>query len=98
MRPHDYPHSGADFTPRRYFSIDRVFRNETPDATHLAEFHQIEGVVCARGLTLGDLIGTVRTFFEKIGMTKLRFKPAYNPWVAISPSFWFFLLFMYIYI
>eukprot|EP00161_Ancyromonas_sigmoides_P026268 TRINITY_DN9052_c0_g1_i2.p2 TRINITY_DN9052_c0_g1~~TRINITY_DN9052_c0_g1_i2.p2 ORF type:complete len:419 (-),score=167.01 TRINITY_DN9052_c0_g1_i2:72-1328(-) len=76
--------NGADFTPRRYFSIDRVFRNETPDATHLAEFHQIEGVVCARGLTLGDLIGTVRTFFEKIGMTKLRFKPAYNPYTEPS--------------
>ena len=31
------------FTPQKYFSIDRVFRNETLDATHLAEFHQIEG-------------------------------------------------------
>ncbi len=27
------------FTPKKYFSIDRVFRNETVDATHLAEFH-----------------------------------------------------------
>ena len=32
-----------EFTPKKYFSIDRVFRNETMDATHLAEFHQIEG-------------------------------------------------------
>lgn len=39
------------------FSIDRVFRNETVDATHLAEFHQVEGVIADRGLTLGDLIG-----------------------------------------
>lgn len=31
------------FTPKRYFSIDRVFRNEAVDRTHLAEFHQIEG-------------------------------------------------------
>ncbi|CAK7329704.1 unnamed protein product [Dovyalis caffra] len=30
------------FTPKRYFSIDRVFRNEAVDRTHLAEFHQIE--------------------------------------------------------
>lgn len=29
------------FTPKRYFSIDRVFRNETMDATHLCEFHQV---------------------------------------------------------
>lgn len=33
------------FRPAKYFSIDRVFRNETLDATHLAEFHQIEGLV-----------------------------------------------------
>ena len=29
------------FKPVKYFSIDRVFRNETLDATHLAEFHQV---------------------------------------------------------
>ena len=32
------------FTPKRYFSIDRVFRNEAVDRTHLAEFHHIEGI------------------------------------------------------
>lgn len=32
-----------EFQPTKLFSIDRVFRNETVDATHLAEFHQIEG-------------------------------------------------------
>jgi len=31
------------FAPKKYFSIDRVFRNEAVDRTHLAEFHQIEG-------------------------------------------------------
>ena len=31
------------FKPARYFSVDRVFRNEAIDRTHLAEFHQIEG-------------------------------------------------------
>ena len=45
------------FRPAKLFSIDRVFRNETMDATHLAEFHQVEGVVADRGLTLADLIG-----------------------------------------
>ena len=34
-----------------------MFRNETLDATHLAEFHQVEGVVADYNLTLGDLIG-----------------------------------------
>jgi phenylalanyl-tRNA synthetase alpha chain len=45
------------FRAAKLFSIDRVFRNETMDATHLAEFHQVEGVVADRGLTLADLIG-----------------------------------------
>lgn len=50
--------AGPDgFRPAKLFSIDRVFRNETMDATHLAEFHQVEGVVADRGLTLADLIG-----------------------------------------
>ena len=48
---------GDGFRPAKLFSIDRVFRNETMDATHLAEFHQVEGVVADRGLTLADLIG-----------------------------------------
>jgi len=72
------------FKPVKYFSIDRVFRNETLDATHLAEFHQIEGVVADYGLTLGDLIGTINEFFKKLGIAKLRFKPAYNPYTEPS--------------
>merc|ERR1712004_498928 len=73
-----------DFQPQKYFSIDRVFRNETLDATHLAEFHQIEGVIADRGLTLGDLIGVLYQFFKKLGIEKLRFKPAYNPYTEPS--------------
>lgn len=56
------------FKPTRMFSIDRVFRNETVDATHLAEFHQVEGVIADYGLTLGDLIGFMSTFFAKQGI------------------------------
>ncbi|GAB9470361.1 Phenylalanine-trna ligase, alpha subunit [Globisporangium polare] len=72
------------FTPQKYFSIDRVFRNESMDATHLAEFHQVEGVVADYDLSLGDLIGVIKAFFEKIGITKMRFKPAYNPYTEPS--------------
>jgi len=73
-----------EFKPQKYFSIDRVFRNETLDATHLAEFHQIEGVIADRGLTLGDLIGVLNQFFNKLGIEKIRFKPAYNPYTEPS--------------
>ncbi|XP_014211827.1 phenylalanine--tRNA ligase alpha subunit [Copidosoma floridanum] len=72
------------FKPVRYFSIDRVFRNETLDATHLAEFHQVEGVIADYNLTLGDLIGILYEFFSKLGITKLEFKPAYNPYTEPS--------------
>ncbi|XP_078285637.1 phenylalanine--tRNA ligase alpha subunit isoform X1 [Rhinoraja longicauda] len=72
------------FTPVKYFSIDRVFRNETLDATHLAEFHQIEGVVADYDLTLGDLMGVLQQFFTKLGITKLRYKPAFNPYTEPS--------------
>ncbi|KAK4258648.1 hypothetical protein QN277_005075 [Acacia crassicarpa] len=72
------------FAPKKYFSIDRVFRNEAVDRTHLAEFHQIEGLVCDRGLTLRDLIGVLHDFFSRMGMTKLKFKPAYNPYTEPS--------------
>ena len=72
------------FKPARYFSIDRVFRNETMDATHLCEFHQVEGLVADYNLSLGDLIGTIETFFKKIGITQLRFKPAFNPYTEPS--------------
>ena len=75
---------GKPFKPLKYFSIDRVFRNEVPDATHLCEFHQIEGMVIDKGLTLGDMIGLFGTFFEKIGIKDLKFKPAFNPYTEPS--------------
>lgn len=72
------------FKPAKLFSIDRVFRNEAVDATHLAEFHQVEGVVADYNITLGDLIGFMEVFFKKMGVTNLRFKPAYNPYTEPS--------------
>ena len=72
------------FEPKKYFSIDRVFRNETLDATHLAEFHQIEGVVADRDIGLSHLIGLFKVFFKKIGIKQLKFKPAYNPYTEPS--------------
>ncbi|KPM34339.1 Phenylalanine--tRNA ligase alpha subunit [Neonectria ditissima] len=70
--------------PARYFSIDRVFRNESVDATHLCEFHQVEGVIADYGLTLGGLMEFMEKFFEKMGITDLKFKPAYNPYTEPS--------------
>jgi len=73
-----------EFKPMKYFSIDRVFRNETLDATHLAEFHQVEGVICDRNIGLGHLLGIMKVFFAKIGLHQLKYKPAYNPYTEPS--------------
>lgn len=73
-----------DPKPVRYFSIDRVFRNEAVDATHLAEFHQVEGVMAGYNITLGDLIGFMEDFFGQMGVNNLRFKAAYNPYTEPS--------------
>ncbi len=37
-----------------------MFRNEAVDRTHLAEFHQVEGLICDKDLTLGHLIATLQ--------------------------------------
>ena len=72
------------FRPRKFFSIDRVFRNETLDNTHLAEFHQVEGFVIDRNLGLQHLIGVLTEFYKKIGVTKIWLKPTYNPYTEPS--------------
>ena len=79
----DYKKTGK-FTPKKYFSIDRVFRNESLDNTHLAEFHQIEGFIADYDLGLGHLLGTVEQYFKRLGLSQLRFKPAYNPYTEPS--------------
>lgn len=68
----------------KFFSIDKVFRNETVDATHLAEFHQIEGVVVGKNLGLKELINVIQMFFKKLGIENLRFKAAFNPYTEPS--------------
>ena len=41
-------------------------------------------MIADRKLTLGDLIGTISTFFKRIGITDVKFKPAYNPYTEPS--------------
>jgi phenylalanyl-tRNA synthetase alpha chain len=68
----------------KYFSIDKVFRNESIDKTHLAEFYQVEGVIVAPDLSVRDLIGYLSDFYKKLGFTRLKFKPTYNPYTEPS--------------
>ncbi|WP_336329624.1 phenylalanine--tRNA ligase subunit alpha [Haloarcula sp. CGMCC 1.2071] len=71
--------------PERYFSVEKVYRNDTLDPTHLLEFFQIEGWVMAEDLSVRDLMGTFTEFYEQFGITDLEFKPHYNPYT--EPSF-----------
>jgi len=81
--------AGGEFRPQKYFSIDRVFRNEALDATHLAEFHQVEGFIIDRNLSLGNLMGTIADFYRRLGeeFADLKFKPTYNPYTEPSMEF-----------
>jgi len=47
-------------------SLGRCYRRDTPDATHYPIFHQVEGLVVARGITLADLKGTLRTLLRRL--------------------------------
>jgi phenylalanyl-tRNA synthetase alpha chain len=67
----------------------KCFRLDTPDASHLPVFNQIEGLVVDRGITFGDLAGTIQTFTEAyfgVGMQS-RLRPAYFPFTEPSAEF-----------
>jgi phenylalanyl-tRNA synthetase alpha chain len=70
-------------------SYGRVFRNEDVDATHEHTFHQVEGVFVSKDATLGDMLGTLRSFFEVYyGQTlKIKTQPAYFPFVEPGLEF-----------
>ncbi len=72
------------FNPKKYFSIDRVFRNEATDATHLYEFHQVEGLIADYNLSIKQLMGIIGEFFKRLGITNLKYKPTYNPYTEPS--------------
>ena len=67
----------------------RVFRNETTDATHLAVFHQLEGLVIDRGITLADLAGTIDAFTKAFFGAEFgsRLRPSYFPFTEPSAEF-----------
>ncbi len=67
----------------------RVFRQDTPDATHMPVFHQIEGLVIDRGISVGDLAGTLDSFVKAFfgGEFSSRLRPSYFPFTEPSAEF-----------
>ncbi len=67
----------------------RVYRRDTADATHLPVFHQIEGLVIDRGISMGDLAGTIEEFTKAYfgGEMTSRLRPSYFPFTEPSAEF-----------
>ncbi len=72
--------------PIRIISPGRVFRSDAVDATHSPLFHQIEGLVVDKGITMGDLKGTLEAFAKRLygENTKIRLRPHHFPFTEPS--------------
>jgi phenylalanyl-tRNA synthetase alpha chain len=72
--------------PLRVIAPGRVFRRDTPDATHNPMFFQVEGLNVDRNITLADLKGTLQKFVEMLfgGGLRTRFRPSYFPFTEPS--------------
>lgn len=69
--------------PIRVIVPGKVFRNEATDATHEAQFYQLEGLYVDKGVHMGHLKGTIEYFFSKFfkGDVEVRFRPSFFPFV-----------------
>lgn len=72
--------------PIRVISPGRVYRSDAVDATHSPLFHQVEGLVVDKGITMGDLKGMLETFAQRFfgSDTRLRFRPHHFPFTEPS--------------
>ena len=72
--------------PIRIISPGRVYRSDALDSTHSPLFHQLEGLVVDKGITMGDLKGTLETFAKKMfgEDTRIRFRPHHFPFTEPS--------------
>ncbi len=70
--------------PQKAFCIDRVYRREAIDPTHLPEFDQLEGVVLDKDVGFRHLLGLLKEFFAKMGFENVRFRPGYFPYTEPS--------------
>jgi phenylalanyl-tRNA synthetase alpha chain len=68
----------------RIFSVGKVYRNENLDYKHLAELHQMEGIVIGEDLNLRHLMGVLTSFYGKLGMSGVKLWPSYFPYTEPS--------------
>ena len=70
--------------PFKAFCVGWVCRNETMSYKHLPVFHQVDGIVIDEHASLASLLGTLETFYKKMGFAKVKFKPAFYPYTEPS--------------
>ena len=76
----------AQQPPIYVVSLGRVYRRDTPDATHTPTFHQVEGLVVDEGITLGDLLGTLDYLLKALFGQERRTLFATNYFPFTEPS------------
>ncbi|MBN2202904.1 MAG: phenylalanine--tRNA ligase subunit alpha [Candidatus Aenigmarchaeota archaeon] len=89
MRSHTTPVSARTLfnvgdKPGKYFIIDRNFRTDMIDASHLMEFPQCEGIVVGENLTLSHLLGFLKEIAETVGVQDVKYKPGFFPFTEPS--------------
>jgi phenylalanyl-tRNA synthetase alpha chain len=79
----------TDTLPIHAVMPGRCYRRDTPDASHLYSFHQIEGLIVDRGITFGDLAGVIETFTHAYFGSDIsaRLRPGYFPFTEPSAEF-----------
>lgn len=72
--------------PIKIIAPGRVFRSDEVDATHSPVFHQIEGLVIDKGITMGDLKGALEVFIRELygDSVKVKFRPHFFPFTEPS--------------
>lgn len=90
LRPHTSPvqirHMKTHKPPIRIICPGRVYRSDAVDATHSPVFHQLEGLVVDKNVTMGDLIGTLQAFAKSIfgENSRIRLRPHHFPFTEPS--------------
>ena len=75
--------------PIRIIAPGRVYRRDTPDASHSPLFHQVEGLVVDENITFADLKGVIEAFAHKMfgKDIKVRFRPSFFPFTEPSAEY-----------
>ncbi|MDV3277815.1 MAG: phenylalanine--tRNA ligase subunit alpha [Nitrososphaerales archaeon] len=68
----------------RVFAVSKVYRNENLDYKHLAEFHQMDGIIVGEGLNMRHLMGFLTAFYKKLGLRDVKLWPSYFPYTEPS--------------